>query len=97
MSRSRTASVAVIATLLTAPSLVAQPAELDSTTRVRVIDGAIRELRASYVFPETAERMASAVRERQKRGDYDAVTSAMHSPCCSPSTSARSAATSTCA
>jgi retinol-binding protein 3 len=68
--------VALFTTLLVAPGLLAQgPAELDSATRVRVIDGAIRELRASYVFPETAERMASAVRERQKRGEYDAVTS----------------------
>jgi len=47
---------------------------IDAAERARVIDGAIAKLDESYVFPETAKRMADSVRARQKRGEYDAVT-----------------------
>jgi hypothetical protein len=47
---------------------------IDGAERARVIDGAIARLDESYVFPETAKRMADSVRARQKRGEYDAVT-----------------------
>ncbi|HKN65406.1 MAG TPA: S41 family peptidase [Gemmatimonadaceae bacterium] len=47
---------------------------IDAAERARVIDGAIAKLDESYVFPETAKRMADTVRARQKRGEYDAVT-----------------------
>jgi retinol-binding protein 3 len=71
----RAATAAALAALAGPIPLRAQgPSALDAEMRARVIDGAIRELRENYVFPETAERMATAVRERQKRGEYDAVT-----------------------
>ena len=48
--------------------------KIDAATRERVIQGAIAKLNESYVFPETASKMADSVRARQKRGEYDAVT-----------------------
>lgn len=57
------------------PSLHAQgPDAIDAATRARVIDGAIEKLDAYYVFPDVAKQMASAVRERHRRGEYDTVT-----------------------
>jgi hypothetical protein len=48
--------------------------KIDAATRNRVIDGAIAQLNESYVFPETAKKMEEALRTRQKRGEYDAIT-----------------------
>jgi len=39
-----------------------------------VIAGAIEKLNDTYVFPETAKKMEQALRRRQHRGEYDAVT-----------------------
>ena len=50
---------------------------IDAAERARVIDGAIAKLDESYVFPETAKRMADSVRTREKRGEYDSVTNGM--------------------
>ena len=47
---------------------------IDAATRDRVIDGAVAKLNEFYVFPDTAKKMEDAIRERQKRGEYDAVT-----------------------
>lgn len=47
---------------------------IDAATRAKVIDGAIAKLNESYVFPEIAQKMEQAVRERQKKGEYDAIT-----------------------
>jgi hypothetical protein len=48
--------------------------DIDGTTRIRVIEGAIASLNEYYVFPDTAMKMEGAVRARQKRGEYDSVT-----------------------
>jgi hypothetical protein len=48
--------------------------KIDAATRTRVIDGAIAQLNESYVFPETAKKMADAVKARQKKGEYDSIT-----------------------
>src|SRR6185503_11926415 len=48
--------------------------QIDAATRSRVIDSAIAKLSDSYVFPETAKQMGDAIRARQKRGEYDAVS-----------------------
>jgi hypothetical protein len=48
--------------------------KIDAATRVRVIDGSIAQLNESYVFPETAKKMADAVKARQKKGEYDSIT-----------------------
>jgi retinol-binding protein 3 len=48
--------------------------KIDAATRARVIDGAIADLNEFYVFPETSKKMADAVRARQKKGEYDAIS-----------------------
>jgi len=48
--------------------------KIDAATRARVIDGAIASLNEFYVFPETAKKMEEALRARQKKGEYDAVS-----------------------
>ena len=50
---------------------------IDAAERAKVIDGAIEKLNESYVFPDAAKKMGDAVRDRQKRGEYDAVTNGM--------------------
>ncbi len=47
---------------------------VDAATRARVIDGAIQKLNEYYVSPETAKAMSDAIRERQRRGEFDSVT-----------------------
>ncbi len=58
-----------------APGPTGAETPLDAATRARVIDGAIANLNEAYVFPETAKKMEEALRQRQKKGEYDAVTS----------------------
>src|SRR6266851_6922294 len=48
--------------------------KIDAAARTRVIDGAIAQLNEFYVFPETAKKMGDAVKARQKKGEYDAIT-----------------------
>ena len=48
--------------------------KIDAATRTHVIDGAVAQLNESYVFPETAKKMAEAVKARQKKGEYDTIT-----------------------
>lgn len=50
--------------------------KIDDATRARVIDGAIAKLNESYVFPEVAKKMELALREHQKRGEYDRIEDA---------------------
>jgi hypothetical protein len=48
--------------------------KIEGVTRSRVIDGALENLNAYYVFPDVAKKMEEAVRFRQKKGEYDSVT-----------------------
>lgn len=48
--------------------------KIDAAERARVIDGAVRSLNEFYVFPDVAKKMEEAVRNSQRRGDYDSVT-----------------------
>ena len=48
---------------------------IDAATRSAVIDGGLAMLKEFYVFPETAQKMDEAIRARQKRGEYNSVTS----------------------
>lgn len=48
--------------------------EIDEADRERIISESITKLNKSYVFPETARRMEEALRRRQNRGEYDAIT-----------------------
>ncbi|HEX5709654.1 MAG TPA: S41 family peptidase [Pyrinomonadaceae bacterium] len=49
---------------------------LDAAARAQVIDAAIKRLNESYVFPEVAKKMEATVRETQRKGEYDSITSA---------------------
>jgi hypothetical protein len=47
---------------------------LDAQSRQRVIGGAIAILQEFYVYPDIARKMADALGEHLKSGDYDSVT-----------------------
>ncbi len=49
---------------------------IDGAQRLALIDGVIRELNQSYVFPDLGKKVAAALRQRQQHGDYNAITSA---------------------
>ena len=48
---------------------------IDAAARAEVIDGALAALDDGYVFPDVAKKMAEAIRARQQRKEYDAITS----------------------
>jgi retinol-binding protein 3 len=49
---------------------------VDGATRAKVVEGAIDRLKAAYVFPEVAEKMARSLRDRLERKEYDGINSA---------------------
>jgi hypothetical protein len=49
---------------------------LKAATCSEVIDGVLKSLNDSYIFPEIAKRMEKSVRERQQRKEYDGISSA---------------------
>ena len=49
---------------------------IESAARAAVIDSLLKELDESYVFPETAKKMAADIRGRIDKKEYDSVTSA---------------------
>ncbi len=80
---SRTAVQLAIICLLAyaaATTVVAQPEQpdltIDAATRANVIDGILKRLNDSYVFPEVAKKMAESIRERVNSKEYDQITSA---------------------
>jgi len=52
-----------------------QDLTIDAATRTQVIDGILKRLNDSYVFPETAKKMEQAIRERLNNKEYDQITS----------------------
>jgi hypothetical protein len=56
------------------PGAVVENVKLDSTARQHVLDGVESNLKESYVYPETAKKMNDDLQDRQKRGEFDAVT-----------------------
>jgi len=56
------------------PGAVLEDITLDATERQRVIDGVFKNLDDYYVYPDVAKKMEDAVRDHQKRGDYDSIT-----------------------
>lgn len=48
---------------------------IDAAERRAVFDGVIDRLKQAYVFPDTALAMERAIRARQRRGEYDRITS----------------------
>ncbi len=49
---------------------------IDAATRTQVIEGVLKSLNDSYVFPEVAKKMEDSVRERVARKEYDQIVSA---------------------
>jgi len=75
----KTFKLAVLAgALLLSPFSHAQQADMriDATQRGQVIDALIGEVDHNYVFPEQAKKVGAVLRQHQKRGDYNAITSA---------------------
>lgn len=50
--------------------------QLDAAQRMEVIERLVAEVAGRYVFPDKAQQMVQAIRERNGRGEYDAVHSA---------------------
>lgn len=48
---------------------------IDAATRTQVIDGVLKRLNDSYIFPEVAKKMEAAIRERAQKKEYDQITS----------------------
>ena len=49
---------------------------IDAATRTQVIDGILKRLNDSYVFPEISKKMEQSIRERVEKKEYDQITSA---------------------
>jgi hypothetical protein len=75
----RLAFLCVLATAVVAIGC-AQPEQadltIDAATRTQVIDGILKRLNDSYVFPEVAKKMEQSIRERVAKKEYDQITSA---------------------
>ena len=67
-------------TLSIAGVAMAQPEQpdltIDAATRTKVIDGILKRLNDSYVFPEISKKMETSIRERVDKKEYDQITSA---------------------
>lgn len=48
---------------------------IDAATRTQVIDGILKRLNDSYVFPDIAKKMEQSIRERVEKKEYDQITS----------------------
>ncbi|MCA1576558.1 MAG: S41 family peptidase [Acidobacteria bacterium] len=79
-SLSIVAGLVLLVLQLTAVAVAQQPEQpdltIDAATRTQVIDGVLRRLKDSYVFPEVAKRMEQSIRERAGKKEYDQITSA---------------------
>src|SRR4026208_518223 len=49
---------------------------IDAATRTQVIDGILKRLNDSYVFPDMAKKMEESIREKVNKKEYDQITSA---------------------
>ncbi|MFL6657582.1 MAG: S41 family peptidase [Massilia sp.] len=75
-----TAAALLVSNALLAQQLPGRPQQddmrINAAARTTLIDGVVRELNKGYVFPEQAKKVEAALRQHQKRGDYDSITSA---------------------
>src|SRR5580704_8307994 len=53
------------------PGAVVENIKLDAAARQRVLDGIESNLKESYVYPETVQKMDEDLRGRQKRAEFD--------------------------
>ena len=74
--------LAIICLLALSGAIVsfAQPEQpdltIDAATRTQVIDGILKRINDSYVFPEVAKKMEQSIRERVEKKEYDQIASA---------------------
>ena len=79
---SLTAFVTLLVTLAAVPYVLrgqqppAAAGTVDASTRAEVIAGAIDHLRRAYIFADVAEKMADAIKARDAKKEYDAITGA---------------------
>src|SRR5215208_933054 len=82
MSKSLTivAGLVLLVMQLTVVAVAQQPDQpdltIDAATRTQVIDGVLKRLNDSYVFPEIAKKMEQSILERLRKTEYDQITSA---------------------
>ncbi|MCA1616302.1 MAG: hypothetical protein LC800_19820, partial [Acidobacteria bacterium] len=84
MKRFSVAAFAALALFCLAPAGRAQQPtagpqpdrNLDAPARAQVIDSVLKRLNEAYVFPEVAQAMEKAVRDRAAKGEYEQITSA---------------------
>lgn len=69
----KTISLPVILFFVLASFAFAQDSAIDEKFRAETIDGVARLLKEKYAYPEISLKMESAIRERQKRGEYDSI------------------------
>jgi hypothetical protein len=50
--------------------------DVSPTERTSVLEGAIAQLNASYIYPETAKKMETGIRARMSAGEYESITGA---------------------
>jgi C-terminal processing protease CtpA/Prc len=48
---------------------------IDAATRTKVVDGILKRLNDSYVFPDVAKKMEASIREKVDKKEYDQITS----------------------
>jgi len=61
---------ATVIILLCGITATAQELVLNDQIRREVIEAALSTLKTNYIFPETAQKMDAAVRDRMARGEY---------------------------
>ena len=68
------AATIALATVL-APAQPPAGRPIDAAERKAVIDGVLKAIEPNYVFPDVGKKMAHAIRDREGKKEYDAITS----------------------
>jgi C-terminal processing protease CtpA/Prc len=74
----RTVAMVTVVAVFAPLAATQQPAtdrKIDAAERKAVIDGVLEKVEANYVFPDVGKKMAQAVRDRDAKKEYDAITS----------------------
>ncbi|HEY9104679.1 S41 family peptidase [Chitinimonas sp.] len=72
-------ALALAVSATTVGAAIAAPSDMtvDAAIRKEVISNTVQYLKADYVFPDVATKMAADLQARQKRGEYDQIVSAL--------------------
>jgi C-terminal processing protease CtpA/Prc len=65
--------IALLLFVLLSNAAQGQQSEIDDGFRATTIDEVLQLLKDKYAYPEIAVRMETAIREKQKRGEYDKI------------------------